>query len=120
VPTITISGFCSSSISRKSLYFFGIPPVSCSISVAALSKALRSTSHRATASDWPAASAVRRMFMPHQPLPIRAVRYFLFLSAPWMDGAAKATLAAALVFRKLRRFTLMINLPEKRQEHAYS
>jgi hypothetical protein len=47
------------------------------------------------------------MFIPHQPLPTIAVRYFLCFSAPCTAGAAKAAPAAAEVAKKFRRVKLM-------------
>jgi hypothetical protein len=51
------------------------------------------------------------MFIPHQPLPIRAVRYFLPVWALSMDGAEKAKLDAIELLRKVRRLIDMIISP---------
>jgi len=51
------------------------------------------------------------MFIPHHPLPMRAVRYFLLLSALSMAGAAKVRPEAMELLRKVRRFIDMTISP---------
>jgi hypothetical protein len=45
------------------------------------------------------------MFIPHQPDPINAVRYFLSFEAEWTLGAEASVAAAADVAMKERRFS---------------
>ena len=49
--------------------------------------------------------------MPHQPLPMRAVRYFLLEAALRILGAATAILEAMEALRKVRRSISMIVSP---------
>jgi hypothetical protein len=51
------------------------------------------------------------MFIPHQPLPIRAVRYFLSAWALRIVGAAKVRPDAMEPLRKVRRLMDMIISP---------
>jgi hypothetical protein len=51
------------------------------------------------------------MFMPHQPEPIRAVRYFLPVWALSMAGAEKAKPDAIELLRNVRRLIDMIISP---------
>src|SRR5262245_58152560 len=59
------------------------------------------------------------MFIPPQPVPTRAVRYFFAFSWPRTAGAASKLLAAApaakVECRKSRRLAVMVRLPESRR-----
>jgi hypothetical protein len=77
VATMQISGFSLSSRSRKSLYCLGELLDFFLISATASSFIDWSTSHTAIISTDPSAMAISVITFPHQPDPIRAVRYFL-------------------------------------------
>ena len=67
-----------------------------------------STSHKPMIWHCSLAIASPRMLLPHQPQPMRAVRYFLEgASAPRMGKAEKAAVAVVEALRKLRRFMFM-------------
>src|SRR5262245_19948312 len=57
--------------------------------------------------DSPAAIASRRIFIPHQPEPMRAVRYFLSFDCAPMIGIGKRV-AAAEAARKSRRLVFIV------------
>src|SRR5262245_61921114 len=104
----TTSGFSRSSSSRKSWYFFGAWPVRSFTSSAEVSSARVSTSARATTFDRPAATASRRMFIPHQPQPSRAVRYLRPAWASTYGPRPRTRGAAPAAARNWRRFTVVV------------
>jgi hypothetical protein len=107
---MTTSGFSFSSSSRKSLYAFGWSPLRSLTRSAATSSVFASASHNAMTFTRSLVIASLRMFLPHHPEPMSAVRYLRPGSAPNKGTALKATVTAALVFRKWRRVNFMIGL----------
>ena len=82
----------------------GLSPLRPSTSLAANSRTSLSASHSATTFTRPPAMASRRMFLPHQPEPMSAVRNFRAGSAARMNGAAvKAAPATVAVRMNWRR-----------------
>ena len=101
---MTISGFSFSSSSRKSLYVFGLSPLRSVTCSAATSRVFSCTSQSPATFTRPLAMASRRMFFPHQPQPMSAVRNFFAGSAARMKGADERTVPAMAVLRmKWRR-----------------
>jgi hypothetical protein len=101
VAMMAMSGFSRSN--QLTVIFVLFRPVAAFTFRAVGSRKRSSTSPRATTWHWPEAMASPRMLLPHQPAPIRAVRYFLSLSPPRRGTAEKASPAAREDFRKPRR-----------------